>query len=42
MRGKTMANFLRKRDEKIQKKKEKDKLLKDGIDKDTYIRNAFE
>jgi hypothetical protein len=26
----------------MQKKKEKDKLLKDGIDKDTYIRNAFE
>jgi len=37
-----MSTFLKKRDEKLLKKKEKKRLLKEGQDGDGYIENAFE
>lgn len=42
MRGKAMGNFLKKREEKLAKKREKMLLLKEGQDGDAYLDNAFE
>ncbi len=42
MRGKAMGNFLKKREEKLAKKREKTLLLKEGQDGDAYLDNAFE
>ena len=37
-----MGEFLKKREEKMQKKREKTLLLKEGQDADGYLDNAFE
>ena len=42
MRGKAMGSFLKKREEKMAKKREKTLLLKEGQDGDAYLDNAFE
>lgn len=42
LRGKAMGQFLKKREEKMSKKREKTLLLKEGQDGDEYLDNAFE
>lgn len=43
LRGKSMGMFLKKREEKMEKKREKKLLLKEGQDEDAYLEdNAFE
>lgn len=42
MRGKAMVSYLKKRDEKMDRKKDKKRLLKEGQDGDAYIESAFQ
>ena len=42
MRSKVVGDYIRKRDEKRDRKNEKKQLLKDGQDSDGYLDNAFE
>lgn len=42
MRSKIFGDYIRKRDEKAERKKTKQQLIKDGQDSDSYLDNAFE
>ena len=41
MRSKGFTEYLKKREEKMERKEDKTKLMKDGKDKDAYLAQAF-